>query len=289
MTGFGADTRTRKGLAITAEVRSINNRYLKVTTKLPTSLSGRDAEIEELVREALGRGSVEVRLRIDRVRGGLEARIDEKAAAAYHRAARRLSKALAGSDLPSIADILALPGVLVQGAEEDVSDEDWKLCKETVRSALKRNVASRATEGKRLGREIKRHHRVIATLVTKIRKRSPVVVDSYRARLSERITKALSGLGVTVSDSDFLREIALFADRSDVTEELDRLESHLDRFAAVIDGEGEVGRELDFVLQEMFREINTVGSKANDAAIAHLVVEAKVAVERIREQVQNLA
>ncbi len=290
MTGFGRAAVAKKGLSVTVEIRSTNHRFLKVGIKLPSTLARREQELEALLRSKLARGSVEVSLRLERTSVPAEFVLDEKAILNYHDCLSKLQEKTSSTPSPPllVTDLLSLPGVVSSRTQTDLSDEHWDVCLKTAEKALRLHISARKAEGKRLAHEITQRVLAIKDLVAFISKRTPSVIKDYQQKLRDRVNKLLVEAGSKVDDSDLLREIALYTDRTDITEELERLASHLVQLQILLKKATGVGREVDFLLQEMFREINTIGSKASDAEISHKVVAAKVEIEKIREQVQNL-
>jgi uncharacterized protein (TIGR00255 family) len=189
----------------------------------------------------------------------------------------------------SLESLLALPGVVDEddAARRDAAG-DWPLFSQAVEAAVQDMERMRAEEGRPMAVDMAANCREIGKALDRVEKRSPYVVDAYRARLEERVKRALAEFDITLNAGDLIREVSLFADRSDISEEIVRLRSHIDQFEKTLSAEESSGRKLDFLSQEMFRETNTIGSKANDVEIAHAVVEMKGGIERIREMVQNV-
>jgi uncharacterized protein (TIGR00255 family) len=185
--------------------------------------------------------------------------------------------------------LLLLPGVIDEKSSDLVAAEvDWPKIKRTLETALAHLDTMRQEEGRAMSADLSANCRNIAAELKKIAARAPAVVENYRARLEERVRKALEEHEVTLSAADLVREVAIFADRSDISEEIVRLESHLDQFDRIMTSEDGAGRKLEFLIQEMFREVNTIGSKSNDVEIARHVIEIKTAIERLREMIQNV-
>jgi uncharacterized protein (TIGR00255 family) len=189
----------------------------------------------------------------------------------------------------ALQSLLNLPGVVDESAI-GVGDTEviWPLIERTLRDACERLNAMRRDEGSAMTRDLKHNREIIAQQLRAIQARSPFVIDAYRDRLTERLSQLLTEFNVTVTPADVVREVGLFAERTDISEEIVRLRSHLEQFDAILDAEESNGRKLEFLTQEMFREANTIGSKANDAEIARHVIEIKAAVERVREMIQNV-
>jgi len=287
MTGQGRAKLAVDGMEIEAEVRSVNNRFLKVTFKLTEPLSPFELAMENLVREHLKRGSVHVFVRYAGTGQSQTAAINTDLLQHYLsqtiEAVRKTGQLLT----LELGSVLNLPGVLVPGNMADdgaLSDLTLK----TLTAALLDLNRMRQTEGNAMGRQLGELVRSVRELRGKIETRAPEVIAEYRKRLESRVRTALNDLGHSADELDILREVLQFSDRCDVREELVRLSSHLDRFEEALDGAESQGRRLDFLIQEIFRETNTIGAKANDATIAHYVVSIKTSVEQMRELVQNV-
>lgn len=287
MTGQGRAKLAVEGMEIEAEVRSVNNRFLKVTFKLTEPLSPFELAMENLVREHLKRGSVHVFVRYAGTGQSQTAAINTDLLQHYLsqtiEAVRKTGQLLT----LELGSVLNLPGVLVPGNMADdgaLSDLTLK----TLTAALLDLNRMRQTEGNAMGRQLVELVRSVRELRGQIETRAPEVIAEYRKRLESRVRTALNDLGHSADELDILREVLQFSDRCDVREELVRLSSHLDRFEEALDGAESQGRRLDFLIQEIFRETNTIGAKANDATIAHYVVSIKTSVEQMRELVQNV-
>ena len=287
MTGQGRAKLAVDGMEIEAEVRSVNNRFLKVTFKLTEPLSPFELAMENLVREHLKRGSVHVFVRYAGTGQSQTAAINTDLLQHYLsqtiEAVRKTGQLLT----LELGSVLNLPGVLVPGNMADdgaLSDLTLK----TLTAALLDLNRMRQTEGNAMGRQLGELVRSVRELRGKIETRAPEVIAEYRKRLESRVRTALNDLGHSADELDILREVLQFSDRCDVREELVRLSSHLDRFEEALDGAESQGRRLDFLIQEIFRETNTIGAKANDATISHYVVSIKTSVEQMRELVQNV-
>jgi uncharacterized protein (TIGR00255 family) len=187
-----------------------------------------------------------------------------------------------------MGELLSLPGVAVDETGAGLSDEDWKLVEQAVAKALATVQEFRSREGGEMRDEMLSLVRDLRQCRQDILERAPLVITAYRDKIRERVTQLLSGTGSTVSDQDLIREVSLFADKCDITEELARLQSHLGQFEDSLNAHPSAGRKLDFLCQELNREVNTIGSKSNDVAITHRVVDAKAVVEKLREIVQNV-
>ena len=289
MTGHGEARCQRDGVVVAAEVRAVNNRFLKVSIRASDGYSLLEPQIEALVRRRVRRGSVMVNVRLDREPSPDDFRLNEVVLASYH---EQLKTVCSKAGLPGeirMDSLLLLPGVVAEtGAAAIDTDAMWPLVEQTLAAALGNLARMRADEGRAMARDLHNNSAVIAKQLDQIEQRAPQVVDSYRKRLTERLNKLLKEFGVSIEPSDVVREVALFADRGDISEEIVRLRSHLQQFDNIAASEESAGRKLEFVIQEMLRETNTIGSKANDAEIARHVVEIKTAIERMREMIQNV-
>ena len=285
MTGFGAASSEKGGVSLRAEVRSVNHRYLQVKVRVPPELVALEPVIDQLVRKRLSRGSVTVNL------GALatdpaSAGVDFDVARDYAERLGKLGRELELEGGVTLEALLALPGVVESGRDELVGNE--KEVTRVVGAALDVLIEMREREGAALEKDMRKHAGELAKLVGKIEKRMPKVVRDHHEGLEKRLATLLEGRDVVVDASDLARELAVLADRTDVSEEVSRLASHLEQLDTRLTKGGAIGRQLDFLVQELFREANTIGSKCNDATVAHWVVEAKTQVERMREQVQNV-
>lgn len=290
MTGFGAACVTRGSYSLRCEMRSVNHRHLVVRVKAPHELGGLDVEIEKRVKARLGRGSVTCSLWLERGAEASAAQINTGLLEHYAQALEGFyaEHAELVSGKPSLDRLLSLPGV-VSGAEEGgVLEGAAELALSSVDEALDNLEAMRATEGEAMRADLDKHRADLVALMGGVQARMPEVVREHFAGLQKRLGELIGEGAPAIAEADLARELALLADRHDVSEELSRLESHVAQLASLLAGGGAVGRKLDFLIQEHLREINTIGSKCNDAAVAHLVVDMKNVVERLREQVQNI-
>lgn len=289
MTGHGEAHELHDGVAVTVEIRTVNNRYLKVSIRTSEGYSAIESQLESLVRAQVRRGSVQVNAVVVREADGETVQLNEGALTSYLRQVERFCEKHGRAETIRIESLLALPGVASeQGRQNRHVETDWPLIERTARTALKNLARMRADEGAAMAADLHANCGVIAAEVGHIEQRAPVVIEAYRTRLLERLNKLLAQHEVQLETADVLRETALLADRSDIAEELVRLRSHLEQFDTIAGADESPGRKLEFLVQEMLREANTVGSKANDAEIARRVIEIKAAIERIREMLQNV-
>jgi uncharacterized protein (TIGR00255 family) len=288
MTGFGEARGRDHRLSVHVEVRAVNNRYLKILTKSPEPYQPLEGEIERVVRDAISRGTVNVVLRLDSLEPRAAYRLDGNLLKAYWRQLLALQDELS-APAGNLAALLELPGVVVEGAEpSDDPRADWPLIESTLRLALSKLGEFRAAEGASMERDLVENLRIVSTELEKIAARGPQIVVDFRDRLRERVADLLRDSEATVQPADLLREVSIFAERCDISEEITRLRSHLEQFESFLLRPQSQGRKLEFLTQEMVREVNTIGSKANNVDVAHAVVEIKAAVERLREVLQNV-
>lgn len=288
MTGFGRASANHALGAVTIEVKSVNNRFLKVSLRLPDAFAELESELESQIRASLARGSVYASIGFDRGRPDVTYSLNEPLLRDWLPKVRALAKQQ-GSREPELADLLGMDGAVLEQAEPLQPDESlWAVVKETLAAALKGLKEMRAREGESLRRDMDARVRNVAQLAKRVEARAPQLVQEYKVKLKQRIEKLLADSGVAADEAALAREVAFFADRCDITEETTRLEHHCAQFLKGMAADGEVGRKLDFVAQEMLRETNTIASKANDAELASIAVEMKSEIEKIKEQVQNL-
>lgn len=289
MTGFGEAHYQDDDLVISVEVRTINSRYFKLTVKCGEGYSALEPEIENVVRQQIRRGTLQVALRIDRPREPDDFQINKAVLASYRRQLDELHKAWNTPQTVPLENLLSLPGVIAEDptTAED-AERDWPLIRTTLEAAMENLAKMRASEGQAMGNDLHVNCRLVAAELEKIEARAPGVAQAYRARLVERLQATLAEFQVTLNPQDLIREVSIFAERSDISEEMVRLRSHLDQFDAIMALPESSGRKLEFLTQEMFRETNTIGSKANDVEISRHVIDIKAAIERIREMIQNI-
>jgi uncharacterized protein (TIGR00255 family) len=289
MTGYGDVHRHETDAEYVVELRSVNNRYFKSTFKLPDHLQALEPEIDVMLREKLHRGAIGFALRI-RGAGGLPTIEINKAAAGVILA--QLHEIAASANCQpqvDLASLMSLPGIAQTApTDPDAMERVRQLVLEMTDKAIEKVVAMRQHEGAALMRDLLGQCDVIDNHLDTIVERAPQVIVDYRDRLLARIQVLLNANDVPLEPDALAREAALFADRCDITEEVTRLRSHLDQFRETLDAGKSVGRKLDFLAQEMLREANTIGSKASDSKISSRTVDTKSAIDRIKEQLQNI-
>ncbi len=289
MTGFG-DARKENGrINVSLEIRSVNNRYFKLVTKTPETFSSREADIEKIVRKVISRGSVTLTVRIDRIEHPQRYQLNRPILEEYWKELKNISEAN-GTVLPEdMSSLLSLPDAMYDAERnQEISDSDWKLIQDGLNEALEKLQSFRVQEGEATVVDLKTQLSAISVELEAIKKNAPEVVEAYRDRIAERVNKLLENASVSVENNDLIREVSIFADKCDINEEVSRLGSHLEQFSVFLNDKNSQGRKLDFLTQEMFREVNTIGSKANNVKIAHHVVEMKSSIERMRENLQNV-
>jgi uncharacterized protein (TIGR00255 family) len=287
MTGFGASSLDQGGTALRAEVRSVNHRHLQIKVRLPVEFGFLEPDVEALVKKRIDRGAVSVTVLIGGSAGAARSTIDVEAAARFHKELKKLAKQLKIDPEISIATLCSLPGVIGGDGEGRDLDREAKRLLRVVSAALAHLTEMRETEGLALAEDLAKHVRSVRQVTVRIAARTPEVVRAHQKNLERRVEELLAGR-FQLQPADLAREVALLADKLDVSEELARLESHVVQMDALLGKSGPVGRRLDFLVQEMLREVNTIGSKCNDAPVAHAVIELKGFIERLREQVQNI-
>lgn len=289
MTGFGDARLQDENLSVSVEVRTVNNRYLKVSIRCPDAYAALEGEIEKTVREKISRGTVNIGIRIDHVSATLENPINEPVLANYIARLQGLADKIRVEFRPDLNALVVLPGVTTDDSRRQYDvDAEWPIIQGVLRKALEKLQVFRVDEGRAMQNELLLNKRIIEEQLQNVIGMAPQVVSEYRAKLLERVRQFLAESSVNVTESDLIREVSIHADRTDINEEIKRLTCHLEQFQAFIQEKESAGRKLDFLTQEMFREVNTIGSKANNVPIAHCVVEMKAAVEKIREILQNV-
>jgi len=294
MTGYGEARGQAGALSYAFEVRSVNNRHLKLTLRAPEPYSLLESEFEKVVRKFVRRGTVLVQLRVERQSRPEDYRINGVAVRSYveqlHQACAAMNPSLRPIVNDLLGQVLSLPGVCTEaGAGAADSNEEWPILAAGLNEALSRLQQMRRDEGGRMARELDQLRGQIAGYLAEIKKLEPNVVAAYRERLLERVNMLMAHGPVSAAADDLVREVTIFAERSDVAEEVVRLESHLEQLGEILRGGDEsAGRKLEFVVQEIGRETNTLGSKAGDVTISRLVVEIKTVLEKIREIILNI-
>jgi uncharacterized protein (TIGR00255 family) len=296
MTGFGRGSAERSGVVATVEVRSVNSRYAEVSVRLPRELAARETDVQQQVKAAFARGRFSVTVQVeDRREAAIGLRVDEGKARAYGELLRQAAKAAGISGLGTIRveDLMRLPDVLVSSEDSATGDDPavWDASQAALGEALGALAAMRAHEGAALRVDLAERMDALEAFIEDVEQRAPQRVAEARERITQRLADLLEDearLQSLVESGRLEAEVAILADKLDVTEEVVRLRAHLAQFREALSSDEPVGRKLNFLSQEIGREVNTVGSKSNDAALAHLAVRMKEEVEKVREQVQNV-
>ena len=287
MTGFGRGSAATDAWQASVEISAVNRKQAEVVLQAPRELNELDARIRKAVLAAISRGRIQVSINVEPAAGALgDFRIDPALALAFSKAFSELGKTVGHLVAPTAADFLRQPGIIAAGSGDIDAEAAWLAVEPALGDALIQLAAMRESEGKHLKADFLARLDILISFTKKIATEAPGRPIRQRELLTKRLRDA--GLDLDPADERVLKEIALFADRCDVSEEITRLDSHFAKFRDYLDAAEPPGRALDFLCQELFREFNTIGSKANDASIAQTIVEAKTELEKIREQVQNV-
>lgn len=288
MTGFGSASIEAERTHYHLEIRTLNSKYLKAHVRMPDDLQGLEAEVESSLAKHISRGSAVVTLRVSDASANAAAQLNLESLKRYVEQLR----SVADDDRAHIdlGALINLPGVIIEERTDALIEQARPVVLELLEQACANVVTMRNREGETLHRELHRHREVVATHLAVVEAHVPQLIDLYQQKLRQRMESLLADSGAAVRDEDILREVAVFAERSDIAEEVARLHGHLHQFAELIDSDGSepIGRTLDFLAQEMLREANTIGSKCLDVEVARRIVEIKGAIDRIKEQVQNV-
>lgn len=288
MTGFGAAEACEGGVSYRVEIRSVNNRYFKSAIKLPEHLQRFEGDVDRLLRSRLGRGSVAFALRLRDDNSPTSVRINPAALKKYVETLETVAASHPSASI-DLAVLLEYPGVCEPvEMDEAVLTAQFRIVERLTTEAMDKLISMRQVEGQALERDLAEQCTTIRDRLSQIADRAPSVVEEYHKRLRTRVQQLLETASVELDQESLIREVAIFAERCDVNEELSRLASHLDQFAELCASPEEAGRKLDFLAQEMLREANTIGSKASDGQVSRHVVEIKAAIDRLKEQVQNI-
>jgi len=289
MTGYGSAEGRLSGVTYAVEISTVNNRYFKSMLRLPEALGFLEGDIEKQLRRELGRGTVNYVLRQKGAPAEALFEINEKALGTLLKRLGRLTPAGGVQRELDLGGLLALPGILSPAVPNaELAGRIRRKVQQITQQALKGLKAMRAAEGAALATDLQQHCRVIKTNLERIRLGSAAGLQQYADKLKKRVDELLAAAKLKLTDETVAREVAIFADRADISEEIARLGSHLVQFEKALKDNRQAGRKLDFICQEMLREANTIGSKACDSEIVHLVVDIKCRIDRIKEQVQNV-
>ena len=287
MTGFGKGNLEENGRRFNVEIKSVNNRYLDLNIKLPRQLNELEDRVRKYIASRISRGKIDIYINQEKFNEeDINANVDEKVADAYYNAFVTLKEKFKLKDDITLSLLSRMPDVINVDKREDDIDEVWETLSKALDMAINMLVDMRLKEGLKLSKDIILRCDVILTKVLEIEKRSPEMVDEFREKILNRVKDYLKE--VEVDEARLLNEVAFFSDKCNITEEIVRLKSHIEQFKNTFNLNEPTGRKLDFLIQEMNREINTIGSKSNDLTITNLVVEVKSELEKIREQIQNI-
>jgi uncharacterized protein (TIGR00255 family) len=286
MTGYGRGSGSQDGFVFSAEIRSVNHRYADFSIRLPRELYSLEERVRRLLQQHIRRGRVEVNLSLDEVPAGLrQVKVNYDLAEDYHRSLRQLSDRLELTDEIKLKHLLQMPELFKPAGISLTEDEVWPAAGSALQEALTNLLEQRKVEGENLCRDLLERCGRLEKMIAEAAVRAEEAKDEYRKKVDQKFAELLAG---QFEETRLLMESAILVERMGVDEELVRLNSHVEAFLTNINGSEPVGRKLDFIAQEMFREINTIGSKAGDYQLTNLVVEMKAELEKIREQIQNL-
>jgi len=292
MTGFGDAATQRDGVHFSVELRSVNNRYFKATLRLPDELLCLEPELESALRKRISRGSVTLTVNVKDTSASAAYQINEDALRSYLSHLTTIEQEVTDAGVTiDLGSLLALPGIVQPPDASELIERARPAIYELMDDACEKMCRMREEEGKGLADDFKQHIEAIDANLAQVVERAPHVVEDYHQRLRTRIDELMAQAKLKLNENDLIREVALFAERCDISEEVQRLRAHLQQFSQIItrgDDDRPAGRTLDFIAQELLREANTVASKSNDATITRLIVEVKGAIDRIKEQVQNV-
>ena len=289
MTGYGHAIGELDGTSYEVEIRTVNNRYLKLNIRIPESAGFLEDDIEKTLKAGLNRGMINYSLRIKSLCVDELVNIDSAVLKAYFEQIQKVGKELNADSRINISELLNLPGVIQPAVpDQERAEQMKKQVLKITAAAIEKLKQMRAEEGKSLLVDLNENCAIIAEKSKIVESRIGEVVQEYHEKLKKRIELLLSKAQLKIDEDLLAREVAIFAERSDISEEISRLKSHLSQFEQTCRSEGHAGRKLDFITQELLREANTIASKASDALIAGCVVDIKCSIDRIKEQVQNV-
>ena len=287
MTGYGRAQKILNGRDILVEIRSVNHRYYEYSSRVPRTYSYIDEKLKALLKTCISRGKVEIAVTINNIEGrDTEIAINKGAAEGYVNALRGIAGELGVEDDITLSKLMKLPDIFNIQKTPDDEEQVWDDVSKVAAEAISRFVEMRQVEGERLKADITDKANGILDMVAKVEELSPKTVENYRNRLYKKLSEVLEGRDI--DEQRVLTEAAVFAEKIAVDEETVRLRSHISQLETMLAGDDAVGRKLDFIVQEMNREVNTIGSKAQDLNITKVVVDMKAEIEKIREQIQNI-
>ncbi len=286
MTGFGRSAVNQHGYEISCELKTVNHRYFDIHTRIPRRYAFLEDKIKDELKKYLQRGRIEITINIEKTKDtARNIKVDKGLAMAYYDSLKDLAENLNISSEFRIIDIFRLPDVFNLIDEQEDPELIWAVLNQALNEAVDSLVEMRSKEGSNLAKDISQRNAYVLSSVEKLEKRSPMVAQEYQEKLLKRISDMTNNMA---DEGRIIQEAAIFADKASVTEEIVRLNSHIGYFDELLKSTQPVGRKLDFLVQEMFREINTVASKANDIEMSQIVVDVKAELEKIREQIQNI-
>lgn len=288
MTGFGRGEFIDNSYSLKIEIKAVNHRYNDISIKMPRHMNYLEESIKKIVKKQISRGKVDVYINLEYLEGSpIDIKVDINLAKSYKESLEKLNSELNLDGDIRINNILSMSDIIKTERKELEEEQIWKCLKRSLDIALEDIMNMKKAEGVELEKDMVSHLLDIERTLEKIEERSPLVVLEYKQKLKDRISDLLES-NVNIDEDKLSHEVAYFADKSNINEEIIRLKSHLGQFRSILKEEETVGRKLDFLIQEMNREVNTIGSKANDIDISSCVVEIKAQIEKIREQVQNV-
>ncbi len=286
MTGCGNGKAQQNGWEVTAELKTVNHRFLDISMRLPRNIAFLEQTVRESITSGLKRGHADVYITVRNLEGSVgRITVDQELARQYYESGESLSNALNTENDLSVSKLLSLEGVVTLTEQDMDQDLISHICSDAVSMAVEQVISMREKEGSHLKGDLRSHLLQASALREKIMMRAPCVVSEYREKLASRLSSVLSE---GVDPQRLAQEVAIMADRCAVDEELSRLESHLHQMFLYLEADGEIGKKMDFLIQEMNRETNTIGSKAQDETITQIVVDLKSEIEKLREQIQNV-
>ncbi|MDE5764362.1 MAG: YicC family protein [Ruminococcus sp.] len=287
MTGYGRSQKILNGRDILVEIRSVNHRYFEYNSRIPRTYAYVDDKLKTLVKSGVSRGKVDVSVTVNNIEGrDTEIAINKEIAEGYVAALRSVANELGLKDDLTLSKLIKLPDIFSVQKTPDDEEQIWFDISETAKEALAKFIAMRETEGEKLRADILEKTDIISSMVKKVEELSPVTTENYRKRLFNKLSEILESQDI--DQQRIITESAVFAEKIAVDEETVRLKSHILQLTEMLDSSESIGRKLDFIVQEMNREVNTIGSKAQDLEITKLVVDMKAELEKIREQIQNI-
>lgn len=289
MTGYGRSSRLIGQKQILVEIKSVNHRYLELSTRLPDAFNSLEPAIRNLVGHSVSRGKTDLMIRIKRSEtGDADLVWDRGMASFYRKAAEEMAEELGLRNDLTTSRLLTMPGLVLPADTEEDQDRLWEEIRPVIEEALENFHSSRKAEGDRLAKDLSEKADRMAYLVGQLEERAPELIENYRIRLYDKVKEVLQGENVDLDDSRIASEVTIYADKICIDEEMVRLKSHVAALRKDLRSSEPVGRKLDFLVQEMNRESNTILSKSTDSLTADLGIEMKTLVEKIREQVQNI-